>query len=166
MNALRKIVLCAWLAAIPALAQNPSATGAAEKFAASEKVRSECVAHRRCICGRVLQVTPAGLVIESGYTNLLQPPFNHFWLTPASAAPVRPANLVEGTAPASPAIGVVFLTDFPKRQTVHPYDYVTLIGYPAGHCDYSPVKGLSKTIRRFAGGLERAVKLNMQASER
>ena len=39
------------------------------------------------------------------------------------------------------------------------------IGYPAGDYDYVPVAGVKKTIRRFAAGLERAVKLTMQAGE-
>jgi hypothetical protein len=68
--------------------------------------------------------------------------------------------------PDSIAVGLVFLTDIPKRPAVHQYDYVVLHGYPAGQYDYVPVPGVTKTIRRFAGGLETAVRLNLQAEQR
>jgi len=52
--------------------------------------RAACIQGRRIICGRVLQITPAGLVVDSGYTGLLQPPLNHAWLNRATAlAPPR-----------------------------------------------------------------------------
>lgn len=133
--------------------------------ARSEQIRSNCIVNRRRICGRVLEVTPTGLVVESGYTNLFMPPFNHDWLTPANASvPPRP-NLVEGTAANSIAVGLVFLTDIPRRPKVHQYDYVTLIAYPAGQHEYAPMPGIKKSIRRFAGGVETAVRLNMQSGE-
>jgi hypothetical protein len=43
---------------------------------------------------------------------------------------------------------------------VHQYDYVTLQGYPAGHFDYVPLPGITNRLRRFAGGLETAVRLS------
>src|SRR6202021_1768276 len=131
----------------------------------AQKIRADCIQGRRSICGRVLQITPSGLVVDSGYPSLLQPPFNHSWVTRSTAAPARPAALVEGTAPDSIAVGLLFLTDIPKRQKVHQYDYVSLIGYPAAHYDYVPAPGVKKTIRRFAAGLERAVTLTIQADE-
>ncbi len=148
---------------------NDSATNTLSKLEAararSETIRADCIANRRRICGRVLEVTPTGLVIESGYTNLFLPPFNHNWLTPANAGvPPRP-NLVEGTAEDSVAVGTVFLTDFPRRPKVQQYDYVVMIGYPAGQQIYTPVPGIKKPIRRFAGGLETAITLNLQAGE-
>jgi hypothetical protein len=133
--------------------------------APAEQIRNECIQGRRYICGRVLQVTSSGLVVDSGYPGLLQPLLNHSWLNRANVAPSRPAVLVEGTAPDSIAAGLVFLTDIPKRPSVHQYDYVALHGYPAGHYDYVPVPGVAKTIRRFAGGLETAVRLDLQSSE-
>jgi hypothetical protein len=191
MSAVRIVLSCALLAAWPALAEGQPVTNAAGVSAGaadspkaglqtttaistnvstnaaassrSEEIRSACIANRRCVCGRVLEVTPAGLVVESGYPMLLKPPFSHSWLTRGSAALVRPADLVEGTAPDSIAVGVVFLTDIPRRKTVHQYDYVALIGYPAGQYDYTPLPTVKKTIRRFAGGLERAVNLTLQS---
>jgi len=170
MSALRTVLLCAWLAALPAQSE-PAASAtnhvpvAAPSHSRLEQVRSACVAGRRRVCGRVLQVTPSGLVVDSGYPSLLQPPFNHSWLTRSVAAPARAAALVEGTAPDSIAVGLVFLTDIPRRQTVHQYDYVALIAYPAGHYDYVPAPGVKKRIRRFAVGLERGVALTIQAGE-
>jgi hypothetical protein len=130
----------------------------------AEQIRAECIQGRRYVCGRVLQVTKTGLVIDSGYPSLLQPPLNRSWVTRANAAPARPAALVESSAPDSIAVGLLFLTDIPKRPAVHQYDFVSLHGYPAGHYDYVPVPGVTKTIRRFSGGLETAVRLNLQAS--
>jgi len=128
----------------------------------AEAIRTRCIQGRRHVCGRVLQITPSGLVVDSGYTGLLQPPLNHSWLTRANVVPARPAALVEAAAPDSIAVGLLFLTDIPRRPSVHPYDYVALIGYPAGHCDYVPAPGVTNTIRRFAAGLETAVRLNLQ----
>jgi hypothetical protein len=170
MSALRTVWLCAWLATLPAQSEPaPSATNnvpvPGPSHARLEQVRSACIARRHRVCGRVLQVTPSGLVVDSGYASLLQPPFNHSWLTPASAAPAPPAASVEATAPDSIAIGLVFLTDIPKRQKVHEYDYVALISYPAGHFDYIPAPGVKKSIRRFAAGLESAVAFTIQEGE-
>jgi hypothetical protein len=171
MSAMRIVLLCAWLAALPALAQNNAAAGATNNASAEaiherlEQVRTACIAGRRHVCGRVLQVTPAGLVVDSGYPTLLQPPLDHSWITPAVAAPARPDFLMESNAPGAIALGLVCLTDFPRRPKVRQYDYVALTGYPAGQYDYVPVAGVKKTIRRFAGGLETAVKLSLQAGE-
>ena len=111
---------------------------------------------------RVLQINRSGLVVDSGYTGLLQPPLNRSWVTRGNVVPTRPAALVEGAAPDSVAVGLILLTDVPRRPAVHPYDYVALIGYPAGRCDYTPAPGVTNTIRRFAGGLETAIRLNLQ----
>jgi hypothetical protein len=170
MSALRTALFCAWLATMPAQSVPASSAtnnvpGAGPSYSRLEQVRTACISGRRRVCGRVLQVTPSGLVVDSGYTSLLQPPYNHSWLTRSPAAPARPAVLVEATAPDSIAVGLVFLTDIPKRKTVHQYDYVALIGYPAGQYDYVPAPGVKKTIRRFAAGLERAVNLTIQADE-
>jgi mono/diheme cytochrome c family protein len=152
------IVLCVGLAAWSAPAQTNPAIRA-------EQIRAQCIQGRRLVCGRVLQVTSSGLVVDSGYPNLLQPPFNHSWVTRATVTPTRPAALVERAAPDSIAVGLLYLTDIPRRPRVHRYDYVALHGYPAGQYDYVPVPGVTKTIRRFSGGLETAVRLNLQSSE-
>ena len=122
--------------------------------------RAACIQGRRIICGRVLQITPAGLVVDSGYTGLLQPPLNHAWLNRATALPARPAQVLEKSTPDAVALGPLLLTDFPRRPAVHQYDYVTLQGYPAGHFDYVPLPGITNRLRRFAGGLETAVRLS------
>ncbi len=155
---LRWMVFCVALPVWPALAQ----TNLPDR---AEQIRAQCIAGRRIVCGRVLQVTPSGLVVDSGYPSLLQMPLNHSWVTRANVAPARPAALVERAAPDSIAVGLLFLTDIPRRPRVHQYDYVNLHGYPAGHYDYVPVPGVTKTIRRFSGGLETAVRLNLQSSE-
>jgi hypothetical protein len=80
----------------------------------AEQIRTACIQGRRHVCGRILQITKAGLVIDSGYPTLLQPPLNRSWLTRANAAPVRPPNQVEGAMPDSMAVGLLFLTDLPK----------------------------------------------------
>ena len=129
----------------------------------SEQVRSNCIANRRRICGRVLEITSAGLVIDSGYTNLFAPPFNHDWLTPRTASVPPRTNVVEGVEANSVAVGLVLLTDIPRRPKVRQYDYVSLIGYPAGQYVYEPLPGVRKPIRRFAGGLEKAITLNLQS---
>src|SRR5271165_4159780 len=153
------IVFCACLLAWSGLGQT-------NLDARAEQIRAGCIQGRRIVCGRVLEVTPSGLVVDCGYPRLLQPPLNRSWLVRANAAPPRGTNLVEGARPDSIAVGPLFLTDVPKRPTVHRYDYVALIGYPAGQYEYAPVPGVKKTIRRFAAGLERAVTLTMQAGGR
>src|ERR1039457_4773239 len=41
-----------------------------------EQVRAACLQGRRSICGRILRVLPDGLIVESGYTNLLREPLS------------------------------------------------------------------------------------------
>ena len=147
------ILLCIFLAAGPALAQTNTT-------ARAEQIRTGCIQGRRIVCGRILQITPTGLVVDSGYPALLLSPLNLSWLVHADAAPARPAQLVEKTTPDSIAVGPLFLTDIPRRQVPHLYDYVVLHGYPAGQYDYIPVPGITNRIRRFAGGLDTAVRLN------
>jgi len=132
----------------------------------AELIRKDCVAHRRFICGRVMQIVPGGLVVDSGYTSLLKPPAYPSWVVPGNISATRDAAAVEAVAPDSVCIGQVFITDFPKRPPVHRYDYVLIHGYPAGEYDYTPLPGIHKTLRRFAGGVERAVNLNLQARQK
>jgi len=45
------------------------------------------------------------------------------------------------------------------------FDYVVIMGYPAGQYVYTPAPNVKKTIRKFSGGLDAAVRLNLQAEE-
>ena len=138
-----------------------SAVGdALKQQARTEQIRSACIEGRRLICGRVLQVTPEGLVVDSGYKQLLAPPLNHNWVVPRTAVVSREANAVEEQKPGAISVGIVFLSNIPKRPAVRLYDYVTLHGYPAGYHDYVPVAGVEKKIRRFSASLERACEIN------
>jgi hypothetical protein len=131
----------------------------------AEQIRKDVVDHRRFICGRVMQIVPDGLVVESGYTSLLNPP-PPSWVIPGNVTATRDPHAVEAVSPDSVCIGLVFITDFPRRPPVKRYDYVLIHGYPAGEYDYAPLPGIHKTLRRFAGGVERAVTLNLQAREK
>jgi len=133
----------------------------------AEQIRTECVAGRRMICGRVLKVLPEGLVVESGYTNLLRKEFEGAWLLPGTAVASREPGLVENKQPDSPCAGNVFVTDLPRprggtKVKVKPYEYVVLRGYPAGSFTYSSVGSIQHTVRRFSVGLETAVNLRLQ----
>jgi hypothetical protein len=128
----------------------------------AEQIRTACVEGRRYVCGKVLQVTPEGLVVDSGYPDLLNPPFNKSWVVRGTASINRPSQLLEQKAPDAICVGVVFLTGIPKKPEVHEYDYVVLHAYPGGTCQYKPVPGVEKTVRRFSASLELAIKLNSQ----
>ena len=127
----------------------------------AEQMRAICVNGRRRICGQVLQIAPGGLVVDSGYTDLLRPELSQSWVAPGTVTTSRPANLVEENAPGSPCIGLVFLADIPKRPAVKIYDYVIIEAYPAGEYIYQPVPGVTKNIRRFSARLEGAVQWNL-----
>lgn len=127
----------------------------------AEQMRAVCVNGRRHICGQVLQVTPGGLVVDSGYTDLLRPELSHSWVAPGTVTTSRPANLVEENAPGAPCIGLVFLADIPKRPAVKIYDYVVIEAYPAGEYTYQPVPNVTKNLRRFSAKLEGAVQWNI-----
>lgn len=135
-----------------------------EKNAA--EIRAACINGRRCVCGKIIQIVPGGAVVDSGYTALLEPPFNQSWLISGGPKLHRDPKLLERSEPASPCIGTVFLTDIPGRPKVKLYDYVVLQAYPAGDYTYIPVPGVRKTIRQFAAGLDTAVKIRLAAGER
>ena len=132
----------------------------------SEEVRSACIRGRRYICGQVMQIVPQGLVVFSGYTNLMRPELKGSWLIRGNVSTSRPANLVEGREPDAICAGLVFLTDIPKRPAVKLYDYVAVEAYPAGHYHYAPVPNVNKMIRRFSVGLLTAVVLNLDVGEK
>jgi len=126
----------------------------------SESVRAECIRGRRVICGKVLEIVKGGLIVESGYTSLLRPPLTQSWVAPATVAATRDPNAIESTEPGAVCVGTIFLTDVPRSPVPHQFDYVTIMGYPAGIYSYSPVPSITNEVRRFSAGLETAVNLN------
>jgi len=128
----------------------------------SEAIRTACIQGRRRICGRVLEISTNGLVVDSGFTSLLRPELSRSWVAPATVSAERPPNLMEDNTPGAVAVGLVLITDFPRRPPVNLYDYVILQAYPAGEHLYAPVPNVKKTIRRFSGGLEAAIRLNFK----
>lgn len=144
---------------------NPAVPGPSKLPAArAETIRSECIHGRRMICGKILKVLPDGLVVDSGYSDLTRPPLNGSWLVSDTVTTTRPANLIEGKAPESIAVGLVYLTDLPKsRVKPKPYDYVVIAGYPAGETTYNSVGTVKRTLRCFTTTLPKAVQLNLAA---
>jgi hypothetical protein len=132
----------------------------------AEQVRADCIKGRRQICGRILKVLPEGLVVESGYTNLLREPLTSSWLLPGTVAAGQAAHLVESKEPGAMCAGLVFLTDLPRAKPFPPkeYDYVNIQGYPAGQFTYTSVGTIQRTVRRFSAVLVKAVAMNLQAS--
>ncbi len=142
-------------ATVPVAPANPPAV-------AAEKLRTDCIAGRRLICGRVIKVLRDGLVVDSGYTDLLRPPLTESWLIPGTVSAKRNSASLELHQAGTPCFGLVFLTDTPKRPKPEVWDYVVIMGYPAGTYNYQPAPGLQKPIRKFAAGLDTAVKLRLQ----
>jgi hypothetical protein len=131
----------------------------------AEQIRTDCIQGRRLICGKVLKISPDGLVVDSGYTDLLRPPLTQSWVVPGNVSVRRNPGVLELNEPGTPCIGLVFLTDIPKRQKVNKFDYVVMMGYPAGQYVYAPAPDVEKTIRKFSCGLDTAVRLNLQTEE-
>ena len=129
-----------------------------------ERSRAECIEGRRSICGKILRVFPNGLLVESGYTNLLREPLTKSWLVPGAVSASRAQNLVETREPGALAVGTVFLTDLPRGRP-QPYDYVIICGYPTGETTYTSVGAVRKTVRRFSASLEKAVRANFAAAQ-
>jgi hypothetical protein len=145
---------------------NPPLVSAGQR---AEQIRTRCVEGRRHICGKILKVLPSGLVVDSGYVDLMRPPLKKSWLISGTVNASRPANLLEGHEPESVCVGVVFLTDFPRARgggaKPKPYDYVNLLAYPAGEITYTSVGAVRKTVRRFSADLARAVTLNLENAD-
>ena len=131
----------------------------------SEQVRTDCINGRRLICGKVLKIVPGGLVVDSGYTGLLRPPLTRSWVVPASVPASQNPVALELNEPGTPCIGLAFLVNIPPRPKVKIFDYVIIMGYPAGQYVYTPVPNVEKTIRKFSASLDAAIKLNLQAQE-
>jgi len=150
---------------VTSLANESNQTAVRDRDQRAADIRAACINGRRCVCGKVIKIVPEGLIVESGYTALMEPPFTGAWVIPGGALVNRDSKLIERSEPASPCIGTVLLTDFPKRPAVKLYDYVLLQAYPAGEYLYIPVPGVEKQIRKFAGGLDTAVKLKVAAEK-
>lgn len=131
----------------------------------AERIRTDCINGRRLICGKVLKVLPDGLVVDSGYTDLLRPPLTQSWVISGTVSARRNPTVLELKTPGTPCVGWIFLTDIPKRQKVKNFDYVVMMGYPAGTYVYTPAPNVKKTIRKFSAGLDTAVRLICQAAE-
>src|SRR5271169_4691330 len=51
-----------------------------------EEIRTACIEGRRIICGKILKILPDGLVVDSGFTNLLRAPLTRSWLAPGTVS--------------------------------------------------------------------------------
>jgi hypothetical protein len=134
-----------------------------------QQVRAVCIQNRRFICGKILKILPEGMVVDSGYTNLLRTPINRSWLVPGTATASRAPHLIENNEPGAVCVGLVFLTDYPKsHRSPKPklYDYVIIEGYPAGKYIYTSVGTIQRTVRRFSASISEAAKLNLQADKK
>lgn len=135
----------------------------------AEQLRAQGIQGRRCICGRVLQILTNGVVVESGYTDLLRSGLKGDWHFPSTVTATRDSRLVEDQVPGSICVGKLFLTDLPRKRGVkiklHLYDYVVVEAYPAGKYTYTSIEGLPHTVRRFACGLETAVNLQLKSED-
>jgi hypothetical protein len=134
----------------------------------AEQIRADCIKGRRSICGKIINIFPGGLVVESGYTNLLRQPLTSSWLLPGTVTASRAANQVEEVDPGSVCLDTVYLTDYPKSRKLKPkrYDYVIIEGYPTGQYTYNSLGTIHKNVRRFSAQLSKAVELNLQAEQK
>jgi hypothetical protein len=137
-------------------------------FQDSERVRAICIEGRRLVCGKILEVLPDGLVVDSGYTNLLRQPLTQSWLVPGTVKASRAENLLEENKPGANCIGLVFLTHLPQGKKFKPaqFDYVIIEGYPAGQYTYTSVGSVQRTVRQFSASLGAAVNWNIKTSQK
>src|SRR4051812_3645799 len=143
---------------------SPGSNFASQNSAASnDQIREACIKGRRLICGKIIQIVPEGLVVESGYTNLVRHPLTQSWMAPGVVSASRNPKTVEGGEPGSISVGLVFLIDTPKSPPVKPFDYVMIQAYPAGQYSYTPIPTVTNAIRKFSAGLETAIRLNSAA---
>jgi len=95
---------------------------------------------------------------------------NSSWLIPGSVTANHPAGLIEGREPGTICVGMVYLTNLPRPHgddaQPRQYDYVVLLGYPAGRFTYTSVGTVQKTVRQFSANLLKAVDLNFKAAEK
>jgi hypothetical protein len=145
-------------------ATSPPMTNRVPALELRERLRATCLEGRRSICGKILRVFPNGLLVESGYTNLLREPLTKSWLVPGTVVASRAENLVESKEPGALCVGTVFVTDLPRGKP-HQFDYVILAGYPTGDFTYGSVGSVRKTVRRFSTNLDKAVQANLAARQ-
>jgi hypothetical protein len=139
---------------------------AATKAQRVEQVRTACIEGRRYVAGKVVQVVPEGLVVESGYSRLLSAPFNKSWVVSGTASVSPDPSAVEERKPDAVCVGLVLLSNIPKRPGVKAFDYVVIHGYPAKEYTFKPVPGVEKVIRRFSASLDRAVEANLDHEQK
>jgi hypothetical protein len=130
----------------------------------SEQMRAVCIAERRSICGKILRIFPNGILVESGYTNLVREPLTRSWLVPGTVTASRADNLVESREPGALCVGTVFLSDLPRGKP-KPYDYVIICGYPSGEFRYTSAGAVRKTVRSFSANVDKAVQANLAARQ-
>ncbi len=164
-----KLVVLAFITALPAFSQI-APLSSQNKSAAQrvEETRAACIQSRRVVCGKILKVLPDGLIVDSGYTNLMRAPLNRSWLIPGTAVAARAENLVERNEPDAVCIGSVFLVELPKSRDAKPkdYDYVVIEAFPVGQYTYTSVGDVRRTVRKFTTKLASAVKSKLDESER
>src|SRR5437870_447400 len=90
------------LAPAQTAAASPPLSPAATVSVRAEQIRTDCIKGRRLICGRVLKVFPDGLVVDSGYTDLLRPPLTESWVVPGTATASRDRTALELNEPGTP----------------------------------------------------------------
>ncbi len=152
----------------PAISSSPTTNSLtlAQRY---EKARMDCIEARRIICGKIVKILPDGLVVESGYTDLMRSPINQSWLIPGTVTTTRPANLVEANQPDAVCVGLVFLTDLPKGRGAQPkpklYDYVNIEGFPVGQYTYDSIGGIRRTVREFTTKLQNAAQWRLDQDE-
>jgi hypothetical protein len=133
-----------------------------------ERVRMECIQNRRRICGKIVKVLPEGLIVDSGYTNLMRQPLDRSWLVPGTAQAAKPAHLIEENRPGSVCVGLVFLTDIPNSPGAKPkvYDYVNIEAFPIGRHTYVSVGELQRTVRGFSVKLVKSVEWKLEENRK
>src|SRR6266498_3018457 len=118
MSAMKLFLPAIFLALVPVAAQTNFSTAASQTNKTNQTAvrdgdqraadtRAGCINGRRCVCGKVIKIVPEGLVVESGYTALMHPPFTKSWIIPSGALVNRDSKLIERDEPASPCIGTV-----------------------------------------------------------
>ncbi|HXT12523.1 MAG TPA: hypothetical protein VN873_13240 [Candidatus Angelobacter sp.] len=142
----------------------PTSTSTNENLAVLqhvEELRAQCIQNRRIICGKIVKLFPEGIVVDSGYTNLMRAPLNQSWLISGTAAAERAKNFVEKQGPDSICVGLVFVTDLPRPpRGMKPkvFDYVILDGFPVGNYTYHSVGNVRHSIRKFSNKVTTAVR--------
>ena len=132
-----------------------------------EEIRGICIQNRRQICGKIMKVLPEGLIVDSGYSDLMRNQLNRSWLLPGTVVATRAANAVEGNQPDCLCIGLVLVTDLPKTPRVKPkpYDYVNIEAYPMGQYTYMSVGEVRRTVRKYSAQLAKSVQWMFESSE-